>query len=1127
MPTLLNKTMTNNNRENPFAVERSQIVDGVFSEFVGPTNGEENITENPVTRYSAGMIFPNHYESRRDKPEESEINEKDDTDAAGDADIGDSDKGSANSFFPSVMGISFYCSGNSPDLKVEVGWTVYNKLETGQHFIKVDKIPESIAVLEEFKENFEFKDGKLYARGVVNYGIPKQISEIADEKDFIAQLYKVVRQSQGEWQGKKDTAIISVRNDFKSQRITEGLELVCERRFSSKDNLTLITLALKNTNLAGPDGMDEEHVFFNVSITATSAGSQKEIFTEYSSIPLFKHDEEELSLALLYKNRKTYAVGHGCSANWKCEDGATNSYSVYTEAIPSFEIPKTDFDIPGLDPSILSMKELSGIGTLKEEEIVSKLKVFCNLYKQWINGLKTNSSLPVKYSETIDKHIRLCEESYTRMTEGLQLLATDGLIMESFQLANKAMLMQSFHSELQKQKRSPGENTIEWPDYLSEKAGRRGWRPFQLGFLLLSLKGITEHKSSDREIVDLIWFPTGGGKTEAYLGLSSFTIFYRRLKYPNESGGTAVIMRYTLRLLTAQQFQRACTLICAMEKMRQDSHGKLGDEEISVGLWVGIDSTPNSLEMAEKGFQEYIFGETDKNPSPLLSCPWCGTKTVVEKPNGNRECGYKSKSGPKQANLFCLEPTCAFSQRLPVLIVDEEIYRDPPTLLFGTVDKFAQMPLQKGISRVFASDSGNHNMPPELIIQDELHLISGALGTMVGLYETAIDFLCSRKGVRPKIIASTATIRRAADQCKNLFDRETRQFPSPGVDISDSFFSKEVPLSISPGRLYLGIMPSGKTQTTAAVRLTAELLHSVFTIQEEEDVKDKYWTIVSYFNSIRELGGFISLLTDDIPLYANALKQRYGGQMRDIAVSKELTSRKRAEEIPEILEQLSVGLPNRNAIDVLAATNMLSVGVDIDRLDLMVIRGQPKLTSEYIQVSSRIGRRFPGLVITLYNSARTRDRAHYERFRTYHETFYRSVEPSSVTPFSAPARARALSAVLVAMFRHGLGLNFEEEGGAALFTPELPGITELRDYIIQRVKDVDSTEADSTLEEFEMLIGKWFSFIKENEGKVVYKNEKMGNPIARRAGDFGKGLWEFPTSMRNVDAECNIDIKDD
>jgi hypothetical protein len=565
-----------------------------------------------------------------------------------------------------------------------------------------------------------------------------------------------------------------------------------------------------------------------------------------------------------------------------------------------------------------------------------------------------------------------------------------------------------------------------------------------------------------------------------------------------------------------------------MEQLRQSDSKSLGDEEISIGLWVGMDSTPNNLEQAEKDFQAYIFGEADKNPSPLLSCPWCGTKMVIEHENNRREYGYKSKTGPKQANLFCLENDCAFNKRLPVLIVDEEIYRNPPTLLFGTVDKFAQMPLQRGVAKVFAADQDNPNLPPELIIQDELHLISGALGTLVGIYETAIDFLCSIRGVQPKIIASTATVRRAAEQCKNLFNREMRQFPAPGLDISDSFFLKEASLESKPGRLYVGIMPSGKTQTTAAIRLTAKLLYSVFAIPADDEVKDKYWTLVGYFNSIRELGGFISVLNDDIPLYANALRQRYGGEMRHVYVPKELTSRKKAEEIPEILEQMSVSYPDRNAIDVLAATNMLSVGVDIDRLDLMVIRGQPKLTSEYIQVSSRIGRRYPGLVFTLYNSAKTRDRAHYERFRSYHESFYRNVEPSSVTPFSAPSRARALSAVLITMFRHGLGAEFGEEGGASLFNPDMPEVKKIKEYIINRVKSVDDTEVEATAEELDKLFQEWRNFSKENNDSIVYKVEKQGSkPLTRRSEEFGGGRWVLPTSMRNVDVECNVEVRDE
>lgn len=1059
--------------------------------------------------------------------------ENDPVSTSDDFDIEDPSIGLANSFFPSVLGISFYCQGKDPLLSVEAGWTTYSEIEPKDSFVVVEEIPESVLKVEEFKSNFEVREGKLYITAEeINFDVAKTISEKAGDEKIKSILEVAIARfrSASVWTNKKTAQEITVNPSFKRRQIAEGLELICNRKYSNDNKSTLYTIALKNTYPACANGMDEGHVFFNVSLSVTAA-DKKDVFSEYSHPPMFNSDDEEQSLALLYRNRKTYAIGHGCAASWEVKKGSPNASKVFTQSLPFYEVPQTDFDIPGLDIDTLTMRELSGEGKLSNKQIIDKLVAFCELYKEWIGGLSA-ISIPKELSGVAARHINQCNEIYTRMSEGVQILAKDSIAMESFNLANKSMLMQSLHSDLQKKKRLPDGNPVAFPSYDSNDAGERRWRPFQLGFLLLSIKGVTDPSSTDRKIVDLIWFPTGGGKTEAYLGLSAFTIFYRRLKYSGKHSGAAIMMRYTLRLLTAQQFQRACTLICAMEKLRKQSPSKFGDDEISIGLWVGLDSTPNTVAQAKESFDEFISGTSDKNPSPLLSCPWCGTKMLIEEGRSRRRYAYKtktkSKTNPTRATLFCFERSCDFNDRLPVLIVDEEIYETPPTLLFGTVDKFALMPLQKGVSRLFSADAGNPNLPPDLIIQDELHLISGALGTLVGIYETAIDYLCSRKGIPPKIVASTATVRRAAEQCKNLFNRETRQFPAPGIDINDSFFSRETPLEKKPGRLYVGIMPSGKTQTTASIRLSASLLHTVATMPFDDSVKDKYWTLVSYFNSIRELGGYISLLYDDIPLYANALKQRYGGFMRHIAIEKELTSRKSAEEIPEILEQLSVSYPNPGRIDVLSATNMISVGVDIDRFGLMIIRGQPKLTSEYIQVSSRIGRKFPGVVVTLYNSARTRDRAHYERFRTYHESFYRNVEPSSVTPFSRPARTRALNAVLVTMFRHGLeDSNYSGEEGASLFKPDLPGIKRMREYIYERAKSIDSDEAQPTVDDFDRLLQEWSVFIESNSGKVVYKNGKQGVPVARRTDNAGGGLWNLPTSMRNVDADCNIDIKDE
>jgi len=1122
-----------NEDQNKFAEARSCLIDSINSEFVGPKN-QDVLTENPVTRYAAGILYPIDYEGRNEGRDEDPPTQEQKLDGEieqattiDDAENESPATGFANSFFPSVLGLSFYCEGANPELAVELQWTTYAKIESRNTYVGVQELSNSIQEIEEFKNNFKLLDGKLYVIAEeVDFELANIISEKANDINLKSILEVSIRRfkASSAWINTNYKQIIEINDLSKKVKVVEGLELICERKHGKTGRSTLYTIVVKNTFPACSNGMDEEHVFFNVSMSVSDKIGTKNLFTEYSTPPLFNSDEEEKSLALLYRNRKTYAVGHGCAADWERKSGSQNACRVFTQALPIFEIPQTDFDIPGLEQITLSMKFLSGEDS-NRKSILNKLTEFANLYKAWIENLN-NTDLQADLVDVSKKHILLCLDIYNRMMVGISILDRNEQAMEAFNLANKAMLMQSLHSEFQKQKKLPNLAALVYPDLNSKKAEERKWRPFQLGFLLLSIQGIVDHKSEDRKIVDLIWFPTGGGKTEAYLGLSAFTIFYRRITNMSISGGTAIMMRYTLRLLTAQQFQRACTLICAMEKLRRKSPAKLGNEEVSIGLWVGLDSTPNTMEQAKKSFDEFITGTNNKNPSPLLSCPWCGTKMLIEGMS-RRMYAYKTKTGPK-ANLFCFEKSCEFNDRLPVLIVDEEIYNTPPTLLFGTVDKFAQMPFQKGVSRLFSADSENRNLPPELIIQDELHLISGALGTLVGIYETAIDYLCSRKGIQPKIITSTATVRRAAEQCRSLFNRETRQFPPSGIEIDDSFFSREIPLSKKPGRLYIGLMPSGKTQTTASIRLTASLLRSAYTLPVEDEIKDKYWTIVSYFNSIRELGGFISLLYDDIPLYANALKQRYGGFMRDIAIEKELTSRKSAEEIPAILEQLSVSFPDPRCIDVLSATNMISVGVDIDRLGLMVIRGQPKMTSEYIQVSSRIGRRFPGLVVTLYNSARTRDRAHYERFRTYHESFYRNVEPSSVTPFSSPARARALSAILITLFRHGLGeLEFSGEDGASAFKTDLPGIQQLQDYIFERVKSIDPEEADSTIVEFKKLLQEWNVFNQSNGEKIVYKNELQGVPIIKRFDKSGGGLWNLPTSMRNVDAECDIEIRDD
>lgn len=1139
----------NEQHRDEYAEARKVILEDIRGELIGP--GEDKdllLIENPVTRYAGAMLFPADYNKSDESTSEldaldrietkEEVGEGDDAGTSGDVTTS-----LANSFFPSAMGISFYCKGSSPLLLAKVKCATYSRSSDIQNiYVSIPDLAEEVLNMPELSDNFTYSEGTLRLKHKIEqYGeIRNALKEKLPEYDF-HQVHRLIRsQDEGAWIRKEHTEEIDLGSNAETLKVVNGLDIVVVKKPIPEKDLTLFTLALKNTNKKSAEGLGEDSVFFEVSLDITCK-DQNTRFAEYEVDSYVLSDEEEINLAMLYRNKKTYAVGHGCAADWSVDESG-NAIELKTEVVPTYEVPQASFDVDGLsDNRTLQMVYLGLSGN--ESEIISSLREFANLYGDWVDSLENRiNDVPIAFSDQAKKNTLLCRETYTRITDGIGILENNENAMYAFRLANKAMLMQALHSDLQRNRRDPNGEAIVWP-VLDNNSTDKKWRPFQLAFLLMSITGTVDQESTDRDLVDLIWFATGGGKTEAYLGLSAFTILYKRITEPTEYTGTMIMMRYTLRLLTAQQFQRACTLICALEKLRRESSDVLGEEEISIGLWVGGASTPNTVEDAKRAYERFRNEPSASCPSPVLSCPWCGTRMISNEENRSKNYALKIKSRPKRVQLHCNEETCPFNFRswLPIKIVDDDIYEEPPTLLFGTVDKFAQMPRKKGVSNIFGL--GDKGGGPVLIIQDELHLISGALGTMVALYETAVDYLCSHSGKKPKIIASTATVRRAGEQCLNLFGRQSRQFPQPGLEIEDSFFSKED--NTKPGRLYVGVMPAGKTQTTASVRLTAKLLQSVYELPFSDEIKDQFWTLVGYFNSIRELGGFKSLIHDDIQAYANDLRLRYGKDMRPIFMDEELTSRKKAEEIPQILEQLSIpyrsedqgSKKNRRErpIDVLAASNMISVGVDIDRFGLMIVRGQPKMTSEYIQVSSRIGRRHPGLVFTLYNPARTRDRAHYERFITYHSSFYRHVEPSSITPFSLPARTRALNTVLVTMIRHTLvEAGIREEKGVTKFNGNLLGVKDVTDFVVNRANLIDPEEIDEIKSDIQRAWDEWEAFVvtdpveSKDQPELVYSVEKMGKSLLASSSKSKRPLgWIAPNSMRNVDAECNINIKDE
>ena len=881
-----------------------------------------------------------------------------------------------------------------------------------------------------------------------------------------------------------------------------------------------VTVFLRNRNRVeeGPDR--PESCLYQPEITARSIEGGEAIVDRSRLSVQGSYDPEVQSYRLLYRDKPEFVVGHACGTDW---DNAgcrpQRARRVWTDLLPRFEVSATEAKggsgISGLDMTTLAE-------ALDTAAIEAALLPLAEQYADWIRLRELDIvNLPADLQAKAREHLADCVDALRRIRAGLKLINDDPHVLEAFQFANRVMALQRTRSvEALNFQRGLGRTFTGRPP---------SWYPFQIAFFLLNLEGIARPGSSDREIVDLLWFPTGGGKTEAYLGLAAFTIGLRRMRHmakpsPGESGdgGVTVLMRYTLRLLTVQQFQRAATMICACEVLRKKAPERLGREPFSIGLWVGGGATPNHIDQKpdpqyrrEPGALQALDNFDSENEPPegnpvqLRACPWCG--------EGLSHLDYRVSTELRHMQIRCPNGECSFhgsagdwKSGIPAFLVDEDIYLRCPTMLIGTVDKFARLPWDDRTRALFGrvdrrcerhdllaegvdyegTCGGRHLtksgfsatagpvrvvpfLPPELVIQDELHLMTGPLGSLMGLYEAAVDFLCGHTGHRPKVIASTATIRRYQDQIRGLFDHPARQFPPPGLNAGDSFFAAET--REKPGRVYVGICTPGKSLKTAQVRVVAALMH---TAQRQLAALgpaniDPYWTVVYYFNSLRELGGALRLIDDDIPHRLDYLANADGlGAARAIRERRELTSRVAAKDISSLLRQMEERLDSGNALDALLATNMISVGVDIQRFGLMLVTGQPKTSAEYIQATSRVGRQTPGLIFTLFNWSRPRDLSHYERFRTFHSMMYRHVEAGSVTPYSARARDKGLHAVYLAVVRLLLPA-MSGNAGAQNFDPQHPLAREARQYLIDRAGRNDPEEAADTEASLQAFIDGW------------------------------------------------------
>ncbi|MFG2968547.1 helicase-related protein [Streptomyces sp. NPDC048288] len=873
-----------------------------------------------------------------------------------------------------------------------------------------------------------------------------------------------------------------------------------------------ITVTLINTQEIGEWDLQDAFSLFQCGLTVRAADGS-DAFVERPA-PDATHDPEVATSRLLHRHAPTFAVGHGCAAEWDWNPspvGVTDTTweaavaEVRSQFVPTVEVLLTDSN-PEIDSSALSML---GLAEKSNAEVLGALEGLADGYESWIDrkAVEAEDLTGTPHEEPAREQVKTCREALDRIREGIELLRTKPDLMRAFRLANRAMADQRARSAWVKGGR------VGVPD---PAAGR--WRPFQVAFVLLCLAGIDDPEHRDRRISDLLWFPTGGGKTEAYLGLIALTSFLRRIRKGADGGGVTVLMRYTLRLLTLQQFERAAILLCAMEHMRRRTP-ELGHEEFSVGMWVGRSATPNTL--AEAGLRlDELRANLDKrlateNPVQLHACPWCGTRLDAR--------DYEADEDTKRMHIRCPGAGCDFADGLPVHLIDEAVYAARPTLVIATVDKFASMPWRPATSALFNRDDDpdGGTPPPELIVQDELHLISGPLGTLTGLYETAVDALADR----PKVIASTATIRRAADQGRHLFARAVRQFPPAGLDARDSWFAVETPREEKASRRYVGLLAPGTSQATLLIRTYATLLHRAKQAKTEDEVRDAYWSIVGYFNSLRLLSAAELQVHDDVVAYLEVLAEREGVEVRSVANYSELTSRIDASEIPTRLKGIEKRLPDEDAVDVLLATNMIAVGMDVDRLGLMAVMGQPQTTAEYIQATSRVGRAHPGLVAIMLNSTRSRDRSHYESFQHFHSALYREVESTSVTPFSVRARGRGLHAVIVALARILIPAARPNDGAGKVESYEHVLRVRIKTILLERVEAVTPAEASKVSHAFDEFVEWWCKEASNHSGLLF--EPKRGNrapSLLRAYDDESEGAQAWPTlwSLRDVDSETAL-----
>ncbi|MEP9852963.1 helicase-related protein [Staphylococcus aureus] len=1089
---------------------------------------EEIFTEGlPSKKYAAGLLYPT--ENIRNKLEEEEnyeyekeleviLNEDKDSGDLREVEEEENTNLGNEIYHQSTMGITFAIPENATNINI--------KFKCGNYVLRTD-FNKAIQSNDDFNSKWWLRKS-----------LESQLNISTKQKKKIENYDLILKDSENE--------------------IMENLQVKLHSniRKISNNNVKIVTLTVENrTQMSGTNEELEEQILFQSNL-------EVKLNDDYFFLPYPKPSDlninigkEEKKFEFLYLDDKNFSFGHDCATTWE-ENENNNVYKIISTFLPEYEVKTMtpDILINGHELSILH-SELAAAS--KFSEIKRILNPLIEGYEAWYKE-KVHEYVPAYYDDIKKENLYYIEESLRRMKKGLELLENHE-IFNVFKLTNLAMLMQmnngktlrnvDFNKQLTFSKEintnefeelnyenfSSLDNSIKEKIETQNKAFTdKKWRGFQIAFLLQSIDSIVNKKSENRDLVDLIWFPTGGGKTEAYLAVSAFSMMYRRI-LDNDDIGVDTIMRYTLRLLTTDQFQRASRMLVSIDYLRRKLNGVFGEHEFSIGLWVGSSNTPNKIEQAKKIYKDAREGKSEG--FVVSQCPWCGAEMKPLKMNkGTLYVGYNVNN---TVELYCPDNKCEFHNHLPIYFVDEILYNTPPTFLIGTIDKFVQLTWEPKARSLFGLDRKGNRVysPPNLIVQDELHLISGPLGSLTGMYETLIDELTTDKknNTKPKIICATATIKAFEPQIEALFGRKkSRLFPPSGLSINDNFYSKvkkDKNKKPVPGRKYVGIFTTTQGKLQTQVQTFSRLLISANKLQEE--FKNPFWTILSFYNTINDIGKANTLADLDIPHamdnYYNQRGIKNGRLLRKDKI-KELTSRMKNNEVAQSLSDLKMNysVNNNKAIDLVLASNIIEVGVDVDRLALMTIVGQPKTTSQYIQVSGRIGRKpdeSPGLVVTIYNRGDSNDKSHYEHFNEFHQKLYANVEETSVTPFSHFSIERGFPAVLIGYLRQCFN---EKDLGVA---PNTESVSENMDDIREFVKEkilkkmdlVDNTESDKVRKLFEKIMS-----ILNNIDYESWENTPSKYGFINRLnmqGDIDEGQLSVIFSMRNVDSVSKLKLK--